>query len=1204
MQNFVASSKKVLPAKPQTGHIDQLYPHKKERSLMLKNIFPFMRLAALLLTIFCQVNVARAIPITGTVKSAIFNYTNDDDLCDFGTKVCSDAKSDIIRVVLVPTRTPGFDPTFPDWSLVPSNDLHVTVHDLPYNFHARFGDPVSKKSMPFIYPAEINQCDYTYSRHPFDIPPGEYYVMTVPKRSCINIQDYKFSLDPTCFEFRGLFRKMIEQVEVGMTLQRGIDFPDKYYGKVTIPANVAACTINLDPAAGMSVCLQPKLEVTPGDTLRLTARPNETITNAVKICNRGEANSILRIRDISKAGNWIVQVWPNHFDLDMNQCAQTEVKVVGPVNPGSYAGSIRILSNAANALDYTLPARLRVIAPKLIVTPVDTLKVSAMPGQFVMAAFQALNAGDDTLKITGITPSAAWMVSVTPSVVNLAPGKTQPFTVNIGAPVENGNYTGEIAITGNDRGQPGSVYKLKVRLQVGPPPCTVTPTAHFAWTPTSPSAGSSVQFTDQSSAGTGATIRSRLWNFGDGQTDTTENPGHVYNTNGVYTVTLTVTNSCNLSSSKSQSVTVVHPPCTATPTAGFTGSPTTGQAPLTVRFTDQSSAGTGATISSRLWNFGDGQTDTAENPGHVYSAAGVYTVTLTVTNSCRQTDGETKVGYVTVTSGVCTPHFTPVWSGNPYSPMRFWITKAMLSGVDLANCDEIAAFDGDKCVGVTKVTGPISTANMATVTASQDDDPNDGVVNGFMPGRPITFKVWDSRRQVEILLCTTTYKDLNGNPVSPIPTFEGNADFLVELECNPCSGPHNIVLTSGWNIVSSHIMPGNAEMKAVFQALMDSGKLIKVLDEQGRALLKVGGNWVNQIGNWQATEGYMVKVNGDATLVINGGCVQLPTDIPLSLGWNIISYPTQTPKDGLAVVQPIISVLIKVIDEQGKAILKVGGNWINQIGDFKAGEGYKVKVSANATLPVQAPSAAVAAVGIAEEMTAAPMDAQTLHYTPCWSGNPYNRMNFWFVGVNPAPQPGDEIAIYDGDKCVGTAGVTGPISWQNPLIVTCSQEDNPTCGFTVGHNFQIRCWNAAANKEIIAPLNKIHSLDLSGSNITMPLFEANSDYAFMLDDKSAVEDEPGTAKFQLYLAQSYPNPFNPVTTIAFMLPASGPVSLKIYNAAGQLVKTLADEDKVAGQYELTWNGTNDRGEALSSGIYLAVLNAGRQELTRKMTMIK
>ena len=86
--------------------------------------------------------------------------------------------------------------------------------------------------------------------------------------------------------------------------------------------------------------------------------------------------------------------------------------------------------------------------------------------------------------------------------------------------------------------------------------------------------------------------------------------------------------------------------CSPLVTANFSGTPTSGAAPLTVNFTDLSTG----SPTSWSWNFGDGGTSTAQNPSHAYAAAGTYNVTLTATNACGS-DPEVKNAYVTVTGG-------------------------------------------------------------------------------------------------------------------------------------------------------------------------------------------------------------------------------------------------------------------------------------------------------------------------------------------------------------------------------------------------------------------------------------------------------------------------------------------------------------------------------------------------------------------------
>ncbi len=88
------------------------------------------------------------------------------------------------------------------------------------------------------------------------------------------------------------------------------------------------------------------------------------------------------------------------------------------------------------------------------------------------------------------------------------------------------------------------------------------------------------------------------------------------------------------------------------------------------------------------------------------------------------------------------------------------------------------------------------------------------------------------------------------------------------------------------------------------------------------------------------------------------------------------------------------------------------------------------------------------------------------------------------------------------------------------------------------------------------------------------------------------------------LLQNYPNPFNPTTTIRYQIPENGLVSLKVYNLLGQEVKTLVSEEKTRGSYEVKWNGDNNFGSRVASGIYFYRIESGKFIKTNKMIMLK
>ncbi|RLB13341.1 MAG: hypothetical protein DRG82_15850, partial [Deltaproteobacteria bacterium] len=90
------------------------------------------------------------------------------------------------------------------------------------------------------------------------------------------------------------------------------------------------------------------------------------------------------------------------------------------------------------------------------------------------------------------------------------------------------------------------------------------------------------------------------------------------------------------------------------------------------------------------------------------------------------------------------------------------------------------------------------------------------------------------------------------------------------------------------------------------------------------------------------------------------------------------------------------------------------------------------------------------------------------------------------------------------------------------------------------------------------------------------------------------------------LSQNYPNPFNPSTTIAYDIPEGADVNvrLNIYNMRGQLIRTLVNEVKSEGSYKVQWDGTDNYGRKVASGVYFYRITAGEFSKTRKMVILK
>lgn len=177
-------------------------------------------------------------------------------------------------------------------------------------------------------------------------------------------------------------------------------------------------------------------------------------------------------------------------------------------------------------------------------------------------------------------------------------------------------------------------------ITVLPPLTPTTVDVQFVAAPRAAPAGSEVKFINT----TPGTWTKYLWDFGDGSSDTTQDPKHTYQTAGVYTVSLTLYNG-TATYSKTRVNYINITPSSSSPSPDFGATPVTGTAPHTVQFSNL----VAEQNQSVLWDFGDGTTGEGLNPVHTYTAPGRYTVSLSV-------DGVTnsKTDFITTLSDTLT----------------------------------------------------------------------------------------------------------------------------------------------------------------------------------------------------------------------------------------------------------------------------------------------------------------------------------------------------------------------------------------------------------------------------------------------------------------------------------------------------------------------------------------------------------------------
>jgi len=595
-------------------------------------------------------------------------------------------------------------------------------------------------------------------------------------------------------------------------------------------------------------------------------------------------------------------------------------------------------------------------------------------------------------------------------------------------------------------------------------------------------------------------------------------------------------------------------------------------------------------ITSWHWDFGDGNFSTVQNPIHTYYPAGNFDVELIVSNSIFA-DTLLKFSYIFAeNSSACPQHFHTVWEGTfGYDHMNLNILSAQLDGFDLQPGDEIGIFDGDICVGYGKVSQTIGMQNILSVVVSRDD----GTGNGFTQGNNITYKFWDCSASSEYLVQHVQYYNNQLNPVSP-PAFDAGATAFVELAATSevCQ---TLDFSSGWNLFSVPVYTEPTDMLELFQPLITNTSLVKIQDETGKSLENWGifGGWQNNIGDIVPTEGYKIKVDVAQTLEVCGTPVEYPFAVPLYSGWNITGYPQTLAINAMDIVQQLIDrgALIKVQDEKGNSIENWGifGGWQNNIGNFVPGQGYKIKVNAEETLTFEE--------AFRKSAVIFPETVAATRFKPAFEGNGVDHMNINLTGLPLRVfSPGDELAVFDGELCVGaTTLMPHHLARQAVSIAVSAADGLGMPGFSEGNVFTLKLWSSAQNREyVLEPEVITGTTTFLKHESTLLSLEKYSTTGLDWDLFA------GTTEIKCY-----PNPFSEEITFEINLAEDAEVQVEIYNQMGQRVKSLATKRILTmGTHLLTWNGKNSTNNLVSPGIYHLKIEIDNLLIHKKIVLSK
>jgi len=375
---------------------------------------------------------------------------------------------------------------------------------------------------------------------------------------------------------------------------------------------------------------------------------------------------------------------------------------------------------------------------------------------------------------------------------------------------------------------------------------------------------------------------------------------------------------------------------------------------------------------------------------------------------------------------------------------------------------------------------------------------------------------------------------------------------------------------SGNNLVSFYSLPDDASLNSIFEGLDFNGIL-----GEGNASAYIGDSWYGSLEEIERDKGYWVQSNTDQDV---GFCGSVSESVTYTLhdANNLISYPFIASQGlGDALPDAVEDEVFAIVGE-GVASINLGGAWAGSLNGFDGGSGYwfaRVAGSEDVSFEYNAPSA-----GNARSVTKVlPEVPEAFRYTQS------TEQAFYFV--ESITQDGEAMTGDNWILAYNNGVVVGARMWNGEytdIPAMGSDSSTETAGYMeLGGTPSFKLFNSVTGS--------ITDLYVDGS---VDGWANNGVAVITLTDIAPI---PSTVT----LNNSYPNPFNPSTTISFSVPTDMNVDLKVYDISGRVVSELMGGMQSQGLYEITWDAGNN-----ASGLYFVRLVAGSEMHTQKIMLVK
>ncbi len=405
----------------------------------------------------------------------------------------------------------------------------------------------------------------------------------------------------------------------------------------------------------------------------------------------------------------------------------------------------------------------------------------------------------------------------------------------------------------------------------------------------------------------------------------------------------------------------------------------------------------------------------------------------------------------------------------------------------------------------------------------------------------------------------TYYADIE--VISSDPT---NPTIIVPCTLNVIQGFQEYTLDIGYKFISSRIIPENPDMMDVLANILNEN-LDFVRNSSGFMLRKIGPNWINSIGDWITTEGYLFKMLGQDEFSISGEVIDPQTPISLAVGYQFVSYLPENPMNALDAFTDVLENLEFVRNSAGFMLRKIGPTWVNSIGDLIPGEGYLVKMINPDDLIY--PVAAEKFTGLSNIKPV---------YFNFEGGNAADPVYTMYVS---GLEIGDEVAVYDGDVLVGSTVIRSDNKFENSLPIFSTLTNSK--GFNAGNQISLKVWGIENQMEVVSNCYFESGFDA----YTEQVFPStDGEYSFVNILKGA-----GIEKTAFDNVSVYPNP---ATDNINILSNETIIDVQILNFLGQVLLNTEVNDT---QMKIN---TSD----YQPGVYIFKISTVKATLIKKVTI--